>query len=547
MKNKILYYIITPISVLVSTLFAMALQPVIDNGIAMDWKGFWYAVGAAVILCILDIILCYFSDYLIDACKAEFVSKLRAHYYDMIFREDMNRFGEKNSSFFIASLTSKPEQITEKYFENGLRIYKSIWSLAISVIAILSARWELSLYVLLFSLISVYLPKTMQKQSDDIEKDFMQADEKHLIKVREVIRNYMPIKMFGMIAHQREKYTMSVNQIKNIDLKRSKKNNLMNAFAMGVSELSFVLIIVCAMILVMQGKLSVGYIMSVSQLLGGIMFPFEVLPGYIMDRKSGKKLMLEQENALENKPQENERKNVLTMAPKQIQFNHVDFTYENGFALKDIDLTLDTTKKYAIIGHSGSGKSTIAKLMIGMLKSDTGKILVDDQKLSDVNEASLFNYLNYHNQDITLFDDSIEYNIALQKPYHSEQMQTAIKKAHLDEFIRKQKHQENTLIDDDGKNISGGEKQRIAIARSLASNAVFTVFDECLASLDNITAKAIEKDLLEQNDMGILMITHRIFEENMRKYDCVIVMENGQIIETGRWEDLKSKAKFALD
>ena len=79
----------------------------------------------------------------------------------------------------------------------------------------------------------------------------------------------------------------------------------------------------------------------------------------------------------------------------------------------------------------------------------------------------------------------------------------------------------------------------------MASNAVFTVFDECLASLDNITAKAIEKDLLKQNDMGILMITHRIFEENMQMYDCVIVMENGKIIEMGNWKDLKSKSKFA--
>lgn len=545
MKNKILYYIITPISVLVSTLFAMALQPIIDNGIAMDWKAFFTAVCVAVMLCCLDIILCYFSDYLIDVCKAEFIVKLRIHYYDRIFQEDVSCFGKKNSSFFITSLTSKPEQISEKYFENGLNIYKSIWSLVISVVAILFARWELSLYIIVFSLISVYLPKTMQKQSDDIETKFMQADEKHLMKVREVIRNYMPIKMFGIIAGQRNQYKSSVNQIKNIDLKRSKKKNLMNAFATGISELSFVLIIVFSMILVMQGKLSVGYIMSVSQLLGGIMFPFEVLPGYIMDRKSGRKLMLEQEEALQNEIQSNKSGKILPAAPKQIQFDHVDFIYDNGFELQDIQLALDTNKKYAVIGHSGSGKSTIAKLIIGMLHPASGKILLDGQKLSDIDETSLFNYMNYHNQEVTLFDASIEYNVALQKPYQSEQMQKVIKKAHLEDFIRRQKQHEHTYIDDDGKNISGGEKQRIAIARSLASNAVFTVFDECLASLDNITAKAIEKDLLKQNDMGILMITHRIFEENMQMYDCVIVMENGKIIEMGNWKDLKSKSKFA--
>ena len=185
--------------------------------------------------------------------------------------------------------------------------------------------------------------------------------------------------------------------------------------------------------------------------------------------------------------------------------------------------------------------------MAGILKPNSDEILLDEQKLSKISEASLFQYLNYHNQDITLFDASIEDNIALTQPYHSKQMQTAIKKAHLTEFIARQKQQESTIIDDDGKNISGGEKQRIAIARSLASNAVFTVFDECLASLDNLTAKAIEKDLLTQNDMGILMITHRIFEENMRMYDGVIVMENGKIIETGKWENLKTKERFVLD
>lgn len=290
-KTDMLWYLLcAPLAILASTLFAMSLQPVIDAGLAGDAAAFAAASIRAAALVMADVIAAYWEDVQRLKIKTACTRQLRDQYFSGFFQQRIQQFLETDSAEHLSKLTVDAEVISEKYCESLLHIYRYIWSLAISVAAIMSARWELAIYVVVFSLISVNLPKLFQRKADAAEQDYLSAGRAHLDTAQESIRNYLLTRLYGLVSSQIKKYQRAVEEVERKDRSRRGKAFAINAAAGGVSELSFVLMIIFAMLLVMDGKLSVGYVMSVSQLLGGIMFPFEMLPGCILSYRTGRKL-----------------------------------------------------------------------------------------------------------------------------------------------------------------------------------------------------------------------------------------------------------------
>lgn len=536
--SNCIYYFIAPISVLVSTLFAMSLQPVIDNGISKDRNTFLAASVYAIIFCLLDVILVYVTNILENNIKASFTVHFRLKIFDKLFGMKIKEFNSRSSADYLTDLTTRTEDLSDKLCENKLNIYKSIWSLLISLVAIGFTRWELAIYVLVFSLISVYLPKLFQSKSMHYENEYVKATDCHTQKSQELIRNFAIIKIFNVVVDQHEKYNNIIHNVKTSDVNRNNKISLINTISIGISQLSYTCIIIFSMLLVLRGKLTVGYILSISQLLGGIMYPFEVLPGYITEYKNGKKIS---EQTLESY-------GITQIFPgksikdcSSIQLNNVSVMKEDKVLIDNVNLTLDLNKKYAVIGKSGAGKTTLAKSIMKFIDIDKGNITYDGHGFDEFNEDDIFNFISYQNQKLSMLDESIKDNIVMFKDFDTLRWNSVIKEAALCDFINNKKFKENTLLQDDAKNISGGELQRIAIARSLYSSTKFMIFDECLANLDNQTAMQVEKDLLSNTKKGFLMITHRIFEENMKQYDYVILMENGSVIEINDWMHMQHK------
>lgn len=539
MKHRsIIYYLVAPLSALFSTIFAMSLQPIIDYGLDRQMEKFLWAVIAAVVFCLLDILFSFLTEYYTMATKTDCVRSLRIRCMDLILQGRYEEYAKNASTYYTSLLTVNAEQIGQKYYESGMRIYRYLFSLAISIVAIGYAGWEILLYVVIFSLISVYLPKLFQRQSIAAEKEYADQSKAHISFVQETFQNFVPIRVFRLWGKRGRMYRTKCEALATADRKRNCKTFLLDSMASGIGELSYVMIIIFAMILVIRGKLTVGYIMSVSQILGGIMFPFEILPGCILERRSGKVLKdtLETEcRALAGTRQQEGR---LRQEPQFLECRHVSLGYDGKEILHDVSFRFDLAKKYAIIGKSGSGKSTLAKGICGFLAPMTGACMIDGIKIGDVSYDELFQYLIYQEQSEALFDGTLVENIDLMGKLSKEKMGQIIKTVRLDEeFDRRLEEQQK---------FSGGEVQRILLARAFSTEAKLMVLDECLSALDNENARLIEANILRQKEKGIIMITHRIYEENMRMYDCVLVMENGRLVEYGSWDELQQKSRFLM-
>ena len=224
---------------------------------------------------------------------------------------------------------------------------------------------------------------------------------------------------------------------------------------------------------------------------------------------------------------------------KSICIENLNFSYtEERKALDNINLTFDKNKKYAIVGESGSGKSTLIKLLIRYYNDYEGKISIDNLNIKNIYSSDLYKNISMIQQNIFMFDDSIKENIRLYSNHDDKDILDACKRSGLDKLLNKLPNGINSLVGENGNKLSGGEKQRIAIARALINNTQILILDESTSALDNETAYNLENSLLNLENLTLITVTHKLIKNILNRYDEIIVMKNGKIIEKGNFEDL---------
>src|SRR5690606_33749401 len=229
----------------------------------------------------------------------------------------------------------------------------------------------------------------------------------------------------------------------------------------------------------------------------------------------------------------------LTTHGAEVRFAHVDFGYEsNRQILFDVDFTIAAGTTTAVVGHSGSGKSTLSRLLFRFYDVDGGRILIDGQDIRVVTQASLRAAIGIVPQDTVLFNDTIEYNIAYGRPGASrEEIEEAARMARIHDFIASLPDGYATRVGERGLKLSGGEKQRVAIARTILKGPAIFLFDEATSALDTHTERAIQANLREVSEgRTTLVIAHRL--STVVDSDEIIVLDAGRIAERGRHDEL---------
>jgi subfamily B ATP-binding cassette protein MsbA len=228
---------------------------------------------------------------------------------------------------------------------------------------------------------------------------------------------------------------------------------------------------------------------------------------------------------------------------KEISFNNVSFKYNQEQVLEDISFKIKKGETVAIVGHSGSGKSTIADLLIRFYDVVEGSIKIDNINVKKINLSQLRNLMGVVSQDSILFNDTVINNIAFGVEIENSQVLESSKMANADKFIQNLDEKYETFIGDAGNKLSGGEKQRLSIARAIYKNPEILILDEATSSLDTKSEKAVQEALnrLMKNRTS-LVIAHRL--STIQNADKIIVLDNGKIVEMGNHKELVGKNSF---
>jgi ABC-type transport system involved in Fe-S cluster assembly fused permease/ATPase subunit len=361
-------------------------------------------------------------------------------------------------------------------------------------------------------------------------------DSKANTKAIDSLINYETVKYFGNEDYEARRYDEGLKHYETAAVKSQTSLSVLNTGQSSIIAVAVTLILWRATQGVIDGSMTLGDLVLVNAFMIQLYIPLNFLGVIYREIKQSLADMerlfslLDQHREIADKSDTKE----LAVQGAEVRFSHVDFSYEsNRQILFDVDFTIAAGTTTAVVGHSGSGKSTLSRLLFRFYDVNQGAILIDGQDLREVTQASLRKTIGIVPQDTVLFNDTIEYNIAYGKPGASkEDIIAAARSAYIHDFIESLPDGYATMVGERGLKLSGGEKQRVAIARTLLKHPAILIFDEATSALDSRAEQAIQAQLKEiARDRTTLVIAHRL--STIADAAQILVLDHGRIVERG--------------
>ena len=296
-----------------------------------------------------------------------------------------------------------------------------------------------------------------------------------------------------------------------------------------------------------NNHLSIGSVVALITLIDNAYTPIAIFNVIYVQYKLNKTVWMRFTGLLDLKEDTQLEQGIDFPAPlSEIHVEDVSFSYENKEVLQSVRLTIKRGEKIAFVGESGSGKSTLTKILVGLLKYDKGNILFDDEPLKNISLESLYEKVSYLSQDTPVFDGTIRENLVFDREVSENDIHVCLEKTHLLSLLAALDKGVETKIGEKGTCLSGGEKQRLALARLWFDNSDIVVLDEATSALDNVTEGIVMKNVLEQiKHATVIAVAHRLI--SIREFDRIIVFRNGKIVGNGTFDELLENNSYFFD
>nr|WP_246099321.1 ABC transporter ATP-binding protein/permease [Methylibium rhizosphaerae] len=386
---------------------------------------------------------------------------------------------------------------------------------------------------------------TVTEWRTQFRKQMNELDSKAHTRAIDSLLNYETVKYFNNESFEARRYDESLERLRKAALKSQTTLSVLNTGQQLIIATALIAMLWRATEGVVAGTLTLGDLVMINAFMIQLYIPLNFL-GVIyreikqaltdLDKMFG---LLEREREVADKPGAPE----LRIEGATVRFEHVDFAYERDRPiLHDVSFEIPAGRKVAVVGPSGSGKSTLARLLFRFYDVQGGRITIDGQDLREVTQGSVRRAIGIVPQDTVLFNDTIEYNIAYGQPGAGrEQVEAAARAAHIHGFIASTPKGYDTIVGERGLKLSGGEKQRVAIARTLLKNPPILVFDEATSALDSANERAIQAELQSAaRNKTALVIAHRL--STVVDAHEILVMEAGRIVERGSHASLLARS-----
>ena len=402
-----------------------------------------------------------------------------------------------------------------------LALHYDIWFSAITLAA-------LSIYVLFTVLVTEW--------RTHFRRTMNELDSKASTKAIDSLLNYETVKYFGNEEYEAHRYDEGLQRFETAAVRSQTSLTLLNTGQSVIIALAVTLILWRATLGVIGGTMTLGDLVLVNAFMIQLYIPLNFLGVIYREIKQSLAdmekmfVLLDQHREVADDPSAPP----LAIRQAEVRFAHVDFSYEaKRQILFDVDFTIAAGTTTAVVGHSGSGKSTLARLLFRFYDVNAGAITIDGQDIRRVTQTSLRSAIGIVPQDTVLFNDSIAYNIAYGRPGASQdEIVAAARAAYIHDFIVNLPDGYDTAVGERGLKLSGGEKQRVAIARTLLKNPAILIFDEATSALDSRAEQAIQAQLKEiARNRTTLVIAHRL--STIADAQQILVMDHGRIIERG--------------
>lgn len=496
--------------------------------------------GAFVLLCVAAFLLDYVS-------QPRFIERAMRQYKDFAFQKltekSISSFRDESTATYLSALTNDANGIEADYLAQQLSL---ITKTVAFIGALAMMLWysplmtAIALGVTILPLVASLLTgsklQAAEKRVSDRNKDFTAA-------LHDCLSGFAVVKNFKA---EREIFRLFAESNRALESEKFNKRRIKTLVGMigavaGIFAQLGVFLIGAYLALSGYG-LTPGVVIIFVNLMNFLIQPIAELPGLLASRRAALGLIGKLAAALEKNPTVCGGEE-LSMLEHDIRLEKVSFSYDGEKeVLHEISAVFEAGKAYAIVGGSGSGKSTMLHLLMAGSTEYTGNILLDGTELRRMAPESLYEMTSVIQQNVFVFNASIKDNVAMFRSFPQQELDDAIRRAHLTGLIAERG--ESYLCGEGGNGLSGGEKQRVSIARSLLKKSSVLLADEVTAALDAQTAHQVTSDILDLHGITRIIVTHTLEESLLRRYDGIIVLKDGHIEESGSFDKLMSNRGY---
>ena len=499
-------------------------------------------LGLMVCTAMISRIAKAFQDYIVNLITQKFGAKIFTTGLQHAMNLPFQNF-ENSSSGETLSILTKVRIDTEKFI---MYLINVLFSILISIIFVtiyaISLHWAIIPIFLFGSITISYVTNFLSKRIKSIQKNIVRETTSLAGSTTESIRNIELVKSLGLVKQEVNRLNVNTYKILSLELFKVKKIRSLSFVQGTMVNTLRQIILFTMMMLIFRNFLTVGQLISLQFYSFFIFGPLQEIGAIIISYREAE-ASLENFHKLMQQPKEEIPANAIEINHfENLKFNNIFFKHQtaNFNALDNISFEVNKGETIAFVGPSGAGKSTLVKLLVGLYKPQQGEIYFNNIEINTINFEYLRNYIGFVTQDTQLFAGTIQENLLFVAPKASEEeMLQALTKANCTNILQKGEKGLQNLIGEGGIKLSGGEKQRLSIARALLRKPQLLIFDEATSALDSLTeeilSKTIQQISAEKNQITI-MIAHRL--STIMHADKIFVIEKGKIIETGNHNEL---------
>ena len=539
-KNKATFFVTAGAMLLLGgALLAVAwiLQQIIDiasgDSVAPLVRMCWLCLGVLVCVTTIYVVQCYtYPAFLRRAMK-----QYKEYAFTELTKKSISTFSDENTSRYISALTNDAVSIETNYLAKIFTLLTKCVTFVGGLVMMLLYSPLLTGFALLLSLVPLAVSVLCGNRLARMEAEVSRQNESFVAMTKDLLSGFSVVKSFKAEAEVVARFCRRNEELEETKGRRRRMEEVITMLGTGagiVAQLGVFLF--GAYLAVTKQGVTPGVVIVFLPLMSFVVDPIGSVPPILANRRAAVALI----DKLADAVGKNVRESGEQMDPvlqDGISIDHLTYGYHEGTpVLNDVSVRFEAGKSYAIVGTSGSGKSTLVNLLMGSSNDYQGSIRFDQRELRTIAAESLYGLVSVVQQNVFIFDDTIRNNITMFRQFDEKLVQQATEKAGLTPLLAERG--EDYICGENGCGLSGGERQRISIARCLLRQTPVLLIDEATAALDAATAYSVSAAILAIEGLTRIVVTHRLEEPLLRKYDEILVMKNGEICERGSFDDL---------
>lgn len=527
------------------TYMVSLLKPLLDEGFGSTDSDFLKILPVIIfVMMLIRGISNFVSSYCLNWVSGNVVMLMRRKIFRQFIHMPVAFFDRESTGSLLSRITYDSEQVAGATSRALVSIVREGASIAGLLFLMFWNSWELSLVLLIVAPVVAWGIRIVSKRFRKISKN-MQTTMGHVTSSAEqMLKGHKVVLSYGGQDLESQRFDQVSNQMRQQSMKLVTAQAAANPIIQIIASLALIAVLYLASFDAIRDDLTPGTFTVIFSAMFGLMRPLKALTNVTSQFQRGMAASQTLFSLMDLETEADTGSYEVEKAKGEIQVDNVTFTYQGKEkpALQNVSFAIPEGKTLALVGRSGSGKSTIANLFTRFYDVDSGSIKLDGRDIRDYTLMNLRTHFALVSQNVHLFNDTIANNIAYaaEEDYSREQIEEAARLAHAMEFIDTMPDGLDTVIGENGASLSGGQRQRIAIARALLRNAPVLILDEATSALDTESERAIQSALDElQKDKTVLVIAHRL--STIENADQILVVDDGEVVERGSHGELMEK------